>query len=239
MFPLQDTVPARGVPLATWGLILVNSLIFLFELSLPDRQRENLFYLFGLVPARYSHPEWAYWVGLPWDDYWPFLTCTFLHGSWLHLVGNMWSLYLFGDNVEDRMGSGRFLAFYFLCGLAASLTHYLTNRNSTLPTIGASGAVAGVMGAYLLLFPAARIITLVLVFFWPLFVEVPAVFYLGLWYLSQLLNGVMALHAPVPYGDVAWWAHVGGFATGVVLLPLFKQSRKRYRRPYPDEYWPW
>jgi membrane associated rhomboid family serine protease len=151
----------------------------------------------------------------------------------------MWTLVIFGDNVEDRMGSGRFLGFYLLCGLAASLTHALTNPTSTIPTIGASGAVAGVLGAYFLLFPMARVITLVPLLFIPLIVEIPAIFYLGLWFVSQLLNGTLALIGLETYELVAWWAHVGGFVAGMALLPLFKQSPRQYRRRYDDEYWPW
>jgi membrane associated rhomboid family serine protease len=163
----------------------------------------------------------------------------FLHGGWMHFLGNMWTLYLFGDNVEDRMGPVRYLVFYLLSGLAAGLTHYLTDPGGTVPTIGASGAIAGVLGAYCLLFPLARVITLVPVFFFPFIFEVPAVFYLGIWFVSQLYSGTLALMSPQYYEGVAWWAHVGGFVAGMVLLPLFKKSREEYRHYYADEYWPW
>jgi membrane associated rhomboid family serine protease len=163
----------------------------------------------------------------------------FLHGGWLHLIGNMWVLYLFGDNVEDRMGPARYLAFYLLCGLAASLTHYAINPGSTVPTLGASGAISGVLGAYLLLFPTARVITLVPVFIIPFFFEIPAVVYLGFWFVMQLFSGTLSLAGAEPPEGVAWWAHVGGFVTGMALLPVFKKSRKQYRHYYADEYWPW
>src|SRR5207237_8668834 len=143
-------------------------------------------YLLVIVPARYTHPAWAQWVGVPIDDYWPFLTCMFLHGSWSHVIGNMWTLWIFGDNVEDRMGPVRFLAFYLLTGVAAGLTHWFTNLDSTVPTVGASGAIAGVLGAYFILFPHSRIIVLFPVFFWPFFFELPAVMYLLFWFLSQM-----------------------------------------------------
>jgi membrane associated rhomboid family serine protease len=162
-----------------------------------------------------------------------------LHGGWLHLIGNMWVLYLFGDNVEDRMGPARYLAFYLLCGLAASLTHYAINPGSTVPTIGASGAISGVLGAYLLLFPTARVITLVPVFIIPFFFEIPAVVYLGFWFVMQLFSGTLSLAGTESSEGVAWWAHVGGFVTGMALLPVFKKSRKQYRHYYADEYWPW
>jgi membrane associated rhomboid family serine protease len=230
MIPIQDTVPSRSAPLVTWGLILLNGLVFLQELALPPERLEQLVALLGMVPARLGHDPEAWWT---------LLTCMFLHGGWMHFVGNMWTLYLFGDNVEDRMGSARFLVFYLLCGLAAGLTHVLTDPNSSITTIGASGAIAGVLGAYFLLFPTARVITLVPVFFWPFIVEVPAVFYLGVWFVSQLFSGMLALIGPEYYEGVAWWAHVGGFVAGLALLPVFKKPRRQYRRSYADEYWPW
>ena len=137
MIPIRDTVPCRGTPVVTWTLIAVNVAVFFYELTLAPEELERLFYLFGVVPARYSDPQWARWVGFPVDDYWPFVTSMFLHGGWMHLIGNMWTLWIFGDNVEERMGRGRFLAFYLFCGLAAGLTHWLTNIDSTVPTIGA------------------------------------------------------------------------------------------------------
>ena len=151
MIPIRDTIPSKNTPFGTWALILANSVVFIFELMMPEPVLQEFFYYFGIVPARYTHPEWAVWVGLPLDDYWPFLTSMFLHGGWLHIIGNMWTLCIFGDNVEDRMGTMRYLIFYFICGLAAGLVHFFTNLNSTLPTVGASGAIAGSDGR---LFPA-------------------------------------------------------------------------------------
>lgn len=230
MIPIQDTVPSRSIPFITWLLIILNGFIFLQELALSDEQLEQLVDLLGLVPARLGYDPEAWWT---------LITCMFVHDGWMHFLGNMWSLYLFGDNVEDRMGSVRFLIFYLLCGVVAGLTHVFTDPNSTIPTIGASGAIAGVLGAYFLLFPTARVITLIPVIFWPLIVEVPAVFYLGVWFVSQLFSGTLALLGPGYYEGVAWWAHVGGFVAGLALLPLFKKSRMQYGRIYPDEYWPW
>jgi membrane associated rhomboid family serine protease len=230
MFPIHDNVPTRNVPLATWALILANCVIFVRELALPPDRLEQVVAVLGMVPARLGTSSGS-WASL--------LSCMFLHGDWTHLIGNMWTLYLFGDNVEDRMGSIGFLLFYFACGLCAGLTHYAINPDSLVPVIGASGAIAGVLGAYLLLFPRARVITLVLLIFIPLFVEIPAVVYLGLWFAVQLFSGAFSLVSAEHYQSIAWWAHVGGFAAGMVLLPLFAKSEKRYRHFYADEYAPW
>jgi membrane associated rhomboid family serine protease len=230
MIPLKDTVQSRSVPLVTWVIILFNGLVFLYELSLPPGRLEAFVSGLGMAPARLRADPGA----------WPtLLTCMFLHGGWMHFIGNMWVLYLFGDAVEDRMGPARYLGFYLLCGLAASLTHFIINPTSTVPTLGASGAIAGVMGAYFVLFPTARVLTLIPILFIPFIVEIPAVFYLGIWFGSQLLSGTLSLLSTQYYEGVAWWAHVGGFVAGMVLLPLFKKSPKQYRSNYPDEYWPW
>jgi membrane associated rhomboid family serine protease len=236
MLPIKDTIPRRNPPITTWLLILANSLVFLFEPRMPEYALERFFYFFGLVPARYSHPEWAVWVGLPIDDYWPFLTSIFLHGGWLHIIGNMWTLWIFGDNVEDRMGPVRFLFFYLLCGIAAGLVHWFSNPHSTVPAVGASGAIAGVMGAYFFLFPHARVIALVPVFFFPFFFEIPAVIYLGFWALSQVFSGTLALAGPSDVGGVAWWAHVGGFMAGMAMHFFFVKRGDAYRRQSRDEY---
>jgi membrane associated rhomboid family serine protease len=234
VIPIRDTIPSRGAPVVTWWLIAINVFVFLFELTLAPEDLQRLFYLFGVVPARYSHPDWAQWVGFPLDDYWPFLTCMFLHGSFAHLIGNMWTLWIFGDNVEERMGRLRFLLFYLLTGVLAGLAHQLTNLDSTVPTVGASGAIAGVLGAYLVLFPRSRIIILLPVFFWPFFFELPAVTYLLFWFLSQMIGGTLAGLAPGDVGGVAFWAHVGGFLSGVVLHRLFvlpeERSVRRFQR---------
>ncbi|HXN52821.1 MAG TPA: rhomboid family intramembrane serine protease [Candidatus Acidoferrum sp.] len=236
MIPIRDTIPTRNPPIATWLVILANCLVFLLELSLPEHALAHFFYQYGLVPARYTHPAWALWVGLPVDDYFPFLTSMFLHGGWLHIIGNMWALWIFGDNVEDRMGPIRFVFFYLLCGFAAGLVHWLTNPHSTVPTVGASGAIAGVMGAYLFLFPRARLIVLLPIFFFPFFFELPAVTYLGFWALTQVFSGTLSLASPADVGGVAWWGHVGGFGAGILLQFLFVKRADAYRRPSRDEY---
>ena len=239
MFPIQDSVPTRSVPVVTRALILINVIIFFFELTLPRQSVELLFYVFGLVPARFTHPEWAANVGLPLGDYWPIITHQFLHGGLFHIVANMWTLWIFGDNVEDRMGSLRFAIFYLLCGSIAGLTHMFINPDSTVPSVGASGAIAGVLGAYLIFFPTARLVVLLPIFFFPFFFEVPAVFYLVLWFLINLFSGTAALAGPQQVGGIAFWAHIGGFVSGMLLCRLFVRRR---RPSQPDEYgleWAW
>jgi membrane associated rhomboid family serine protease len=236
MLPIRDSIPRRSFPVATCTLIVVNGLIFIFELLLPESAIDQVFYWFGMVPARFTHPDWATWVGFPLDDYWPFLTSMFLHGGWLHIIANMWTLWIFGGAVEDRMGPGRFVVFYLLCGLAAGAVHVLTNADSTLPTVGASGAIAGVMGAYFFLFPGSRLIVMVPLFIFPFFFEVPALVYLLFWALGQVLSGTLSLADPEHVGGIAWWAHVGGFGAGIVLHSLFVRRRGAYRLPSRDEF---
>lgn len=233
--PLRDNVPSRHIPWLNYLLLGVNVAVFLYQASLGRKGLARLFFSYGLVPARFSVPGWAARAGLPSLGYLPFLTAIFLHGGLGHLVSNMWSLWLFGDNVEDRLGPGRFLLLYLGAGVAANILQYHTNLASQVPTIGASGAIAGIMGAYFLLYPRARIITLVPVFFYPLFLEIPAFFYLLLWFLTQVFYAGLQ---PAGGGGVAWWAHVGGFLAG--LLGVFFLGRRRPHRPwYEDEYRPW
>lgn len=233
MIPVQDTVPGRNLPIVTWGLIALNAGIFLWEATMPARELLNFLHSFGMVPARFSHPAWASWAGYPPGDIVPFFTSMFLHGGLVHILSNMWTLWIFGNNVEDEMGPVRFLLFYILCGLVAGLFHWATNVHSTLPALGASGAIAGVMGAYFLMFPRARVVTVVPMFFWPHTVEVPAFFFMMVWFLSQFFNGTLALANSVQAGGVAWWAHVGGFLTGMAASRFFtvkKAARGSWQR---------
>jgi membrane associated rhomboid family serine protease len=234
MLPLHDTVPTRHPPLALWTLILLNGLFFWLELALGPGRLEQFFYLFGVVPARFAHPAWAAWEGFP-HSYWPFLTAMFLHAGWLHILGNMWFLWVFGRAIEDRMGPARFLIFYLLCGVVASVVQVITMPNATVPTVGASGAIAGVMGAYLWLYPRSRIVTLVPIFFWPFFLEIPAVVFLVVWFAIQFWSGALALAGPQQVGGVAFWAHVGGFGAGLLIHPLFLIRGTARRRPEADE----
>lgn len=229
MIPLQDTEHAELFPLVTRLLIALNIAAFLVELQ-AQSALPGFLEMYGLVPARF-------WASQGPDRWIPVFTAMLLHGGWWHLIANMWALWLFGDNVEDAMGHGRFLVFYLACGVGAALLHCTVNASSPVPSIGASGAIAGVLGAYLLLYPGAQVITIIPVFFFPWIVQVPAVLYLGLWFLSQLLNGVASLSASASAaGGVAWWAHVGGFGTGLILGPLLRRPR---RPRFADEYWGW
>jgi membrane associated rhomboid family serine protease len=236
MFPLRDNTPRNSVPVVTTLLVVINVMVFLFEVSLPPGQLERFVELFGLVPKRFAHPPWAVWVGFPADQYWPILTHMFVHGSLLHLFSNLWILWIFGDNVEDRMGHVRFVIFYVLCGLVAGAVHLYTNHDSTLPVVGASGAIAGVLGAYFVLYPRARLVCVLPIFFYPLFFEVPAFVFLILWFLTQLYSGALSSLSGQHVGGVAWWAHVGGFAAGVLLHWFFLARRPAKRRMYADEY---
>jgi membrane associated rhomboid family serine protease len=230
VFPLRDDVPSRRFPLMTWALIAANALAFVHELRLSMPELERLVDVFGLVPARlvsaFEREDWRGGAG----EAATVLSSMFLHGGWVHLLSNMVSLWIFGDNVEDRMGSVRFLAFDLLGGALASALHVWVHPASTLPTIGASGAIAGVMGAYLLLYPRARVLMLVLVVVFPIFVHVPAVVFLPLWFLGQFFQGTLALDPRAAHGGVAWWAHVGGFAAGVLLHYAFLDKRGASRQ---------
>jgi membrane associated rhomboid family serine protease len=239
MFPIKDSVPSRSVPVVTRALIFINVLVFFFELTLPHQSIDTLFYLFGIVPARFTHPDWATYVGFPIDNYWPLLTHQFLHGGWFHIIANMWTLWIFGDNVEDRMGSVRFAIFYPVCGVIAGFTHLLTNPDSTVPSVGASGAIAGVLGAYLLFFPTARLVVMFPILFFPFFFEIPAVFYLGIWFFGQLLSGTAALAGPQQVGGIAWWAHIGGFLSGMLLCGLFARKRRALQADEGALEWAW
>ncbi len=218
MIPLRDTIPSNTVPYVNYFLIAANLLAFLFELSLGARL-EGFFHVFGVVPGQVvqivtGSPELLHFAIVP------FFTSMFLHGGWLHFLGNMLYLYIFGDNVEDAFGHFKYLIFYLASGVIASLIHLLTHPGSTVPTIGASGAIAGVMGAYFLLYPKARVVTIVPIFFFIQVLEIPAFLFLGFWFLIQFLSGTLALTSSAGAAGVAWWAHIGGFAAGVGYVTL-------------------
>jgi membrane associated rhomboid family serine protease len=229
MFPIRDTIPNRRRPVVTFAIIAACVAAFIVELALEPRQLDAFMSIFGLVPARYSNPRWAEWAGLP-ASYWPFLTYMFLHGGWMHLLGNMWFLWLFGDNVEDRLGRPRFLFFYLACGLVAALAQFALYPGSHAPLVGASGAISGVMGAYFLLYPGARIMTLIPVFIFIQLIEVPAFVFLGVWFLLQFFSGTAEMAGSAGNaGGVAFWAHVGGFVAGMLLLRFFIPRRLPWR----------
>ncbi|MGE0820633.1 MAG: rhomboid family intramembrane serine protease [Candidatus Binatia bacterium] len=234
MIPLRDTIPSSSFPFVTLGIIIVNILIFLYQQSLgPGAERFVIRY--GFIPTLYSHTLTADPWNLP-MLFGPVFSSMFLHGGWFHLIGNMWTLWIFGDNVEDRLGKGRFLVYYLACGVAAVYLHYLTERTSGIPVVGASGAIAGVMGGYFVLFPRSRILTLIPIFVFVQLVTVPAVVFLALWFLGQLLSGVAASSSQVQ-GGVAWWAHIGGFLTGALFIlvryrSFSQQQAPRYREKF-------
>ncbi|MCL6565194.1 MAG: rhomboid family intramembrane serine protease [Acidobacteriia bacterium] len=216
MIPLRDINPSRSTPVVTLALIVVNTVVFLYQLSLERTAQLALLNGLGFVPARLPlalrSPEMSFV-----DALLPLWTSMFLHGGFLHLLGNMWFLWVFGDNVEDRLGHLRFLVFYLLCGAGAGVTHALVELQSTVPTVGASGAVSGVLGAYFVLFPRSRVITLVPLVFVFLTVRLPAMVVLGYWFLIQFFSGLGTLGGDQTAG-VAWWAHIGGFVFGMLLL---------------------
>jgi membrane associated rhomboid family serine protease len=219
MIPIRDTNQSKTYPVVNIVLIAANVFFYLVETAQGPLQ-DQFVYIYGLVPARYSVPEIASYFSL-WQQVVSFFSFMFLHGGFLHLLGNMWSLYIFGDNVEDRLGPARYLIFYLLSGWASGLSHLLTNLYSEIPTIGASGAIAGVMGAYLVLFPSSRILTLIPIIFIPYFIEVPAFLFLGLWFILQFIS---AAGSGGQAAGVAWWAHIGGFLFGIILLKLFMKA---------------
>ena len=218
MIPLRDVIPSRTFPFFTIAFIVLNSLAFLYEQTLPERMFERFIYAYGAVPVRF--------------DVFTAFTSMFLHAGWGHFLGNMLFLWIFGDNVEDRLGHLRYVAFYLLCGLAAVVAHVYMNPLSRIPTIGASGAIAGVMGAYFVLYPNSRVLALVPLFIVFEVVEVPAILFLGIWFLMQFFYGVgsLALRPDAGAGGVAFWAHIAGFVVGVAgVLVLRKPSRSRWR----------
>ena len=214
MIPLRDVIPSRTTPVVTVSIIVINALVFLYEISLGELTNDFILY-FGLVPAAFS------WVSV--------FTSMFVHGGFLHFAGNMLYLWIFGDNVEDRMGHGRFIVFYLLCGAAAAFVQTIVNPDSVVPMVGASGAIAGVMGAYFVLYPRSRILTLV-----PFFVfyitEIPAIYFLGIWFFMQFLSGVGSIAtatAGQSAGGIAFWAHIAGFVTGVSAVILFRRPERQ------------
>jgi membrane associated rhomboid family serine protease len=222
MFPLRDDRPTYTAPVVTTLLIVACALVFFYELSLDEYSRDYFITRYGLVPA-HMRPV-------------TLVTSMFLHGGWLHIIGNMLFLFAFGKSLEDAMGHSKFLAFYMICGVAAGIAHVALNLYTTLPTVGASGAIAGVMGAYLVKFPRARIHTLVFLFFFVTMADIPAAFILVYWFITQLFSEYGSItQTQVVNGGVAYAAHIGGFVTGMILVQ-FMGARTRYF-PRRDIYW--
>jgi membrane associated rhomboid family serine protease len=228
MFPLKDLTPRRSFPFVTLLLILLNVAVFAYQLSLPPKASEALINTYGLVPhkiqlafegRRYT-PEQALL---------PLVTCMFLHGGFLHIIGNMWFLWIFGGNVEDRFGALPYLSFYMIAGIGSGIAEAMFSWGSRVPSIGASGAISGVLGAYIILYPASRILTLVPIIIIPWLVRLPAFIFIGLWFVLQFLSGLNALDPrfAASAGGVAWWAHVGGFILGALIaIPVRVNGRR-------------
>ena len=216
MIPLRDVIPSRTFPFFTITFIVLNSIAFLYEQSLTPPALEAFIHAYGAVPARIEPV--------------PVFTSMFLHAGWAHFLGNMLFLWIFGDNVEDRLGHVRFVAFYFLCGIAAVFAHVYMNPASKIPTIGASGAIAGVLGGYFVLYPHSRVLALLPLFIIWEIVEVPAILFLGMWFLLQFYYVGMAAARTGAEGGVAFWAHIAGFLAGILgVVVLRKPSRSRWR----------
>lgn len=213
MIPIRDVIPSRTTPVVTITLIVANALVFLFQQSLPASESQSFVMTWGLVPAAFS------WVTM--------LSSMFLHGGWAHFLGNMLYLWIFGDNVEDRFGHLRYLFFYLMCGTAAALLQVFFSAGSRIPMVGASGAIAGVLGAYIVMFPHSRVLTIVPIFIIVQFIEVPALLLLGLWFVLQLLNGVGSLAQTADVGGVAFWAHAGGFVVGMIAVFFFRRPERQ------------
>jgi membrane associated rhomboid family serine protease len=222
MFPLKDTQPSYSRPVVTISLIAVNLLVFLFEFSLGPYTRNNFIEYYGLVPDHFQLSR--------------VFTSMFLHGGWMHVLGNMWFLWIFGDNIEDLLGHGKYLLFYLVCGIVAALGQVIANPYSTVPMVGASGAIAGVMGAYLIKFPRARVLTLVFVLFFITTVEIPAPIMLAYWFVIQLFSGLGSIAGTrLSQGGTAFFAHIAGFVAGIVLVKVMGASGQYNRRR--DHYW--
>jgi membrane associated rhomboid family serine protease len=224
MFPIRDDAPSYSTPFVNYFIVVLNTLVFLFELSLNSHSRDLFMFSFGVVPVNVTT---AFGHGAFAAGFVPIITSMFMHAGWAHIIFNMWFLWIFGDNVEDSLGHFRYLLFYLLSGLGASVVHIIFNWGSKIPSVGASGAIAGVMGAYFVLFPSARVLTFIFVFFtW-----LPAWLILGYWFVLQFLSGASAsiAYSSETSGGIAFWAHVGGFLTGVMMIKLFPRRVPRYR----------
>ena len=220
MIPIKDNISCKTVPYVSWVIMGICIFIFLGMKMLPDEMQRQLTYFYGMVPIRYSNPEWAVAFGLPPDGYFSFLSSLFLHGGWLHIIINMWFIWIFSKSIEDRMGHSLFLVFYLICGLIATFVQWFFDPEIVIPVVGASGAIAGILGAYFFLYPYAKVVIWLPLFFLPIFFELPAIAFLGFWVITQMHEATTAIVFD-GVTDVAWWAHLGGFVAEAFLHPLF------------------
>jgi membrane associated rhomboid family serine protease len=224
VIPFRTTAPGGGSAVMTLGLIAVNVAVFFIQTGLDPRSAERFVYTYALVPGLYTHPEMALRAGLDPTNFLPFVSNTFMHGGTLHLLFNMWTLWLFGVPVEGALGKWRFLLFYLAAGLAGSITHLVFNLDSFVPALGASGAIAGILGAFTVLYPKARVLLVQPIFILPIVFPLPALLYTVLWFALQAWQGLAQIGAPADSGGIAWWAHVGGFASGVVMILFLRRQ---------------
>jgi rhomboid family protein len=231
MFPIGQTTHFQKRPYFVLFIIAACTTTFLYQLSLTNEELKRFLWEFALIPRRYVSPSWASEHDLTQFDPLPFMTSMFLHGGFLHIIFNLWTLWIFGRALEDRLGSARYAALYLLSGLAAGLTHALFNLGSPVPTLGASGAIAGVIAAYAVRFPYAWIHVVVPVLIFPFFFSIPAMMFAAVWFLMQILQGVSEMFSPFFGQGIAWWAHIGGFIAGWLLIkPLDRSARDAERR---------
>lgn len=231
LFPLYDENPTKSIPWVTLLLILVNVLVFAYELSLQSAGKlQQLFQTAALIPYEITNVA-KLSSDVPNIGILAMFTSMFMHGSWLHIIGNMWYLWIFGNNVEDTLGHAKYLLFYLLCGIVGGIGHILSQPYSQVPTIGASGAIAGVLAGYLIMFPTARIVTIVPIFIFIQIIKVPAILLIGLWFLIQIASGMGSLSTQAS-GGTAWFAHIGGFIAGVVLVLVLSRKQSRERDNY-------
>jgi membrane associated rhomboid family serine protease len=221
MIPIRDSIPCHTRPIICWMIMAICISVFIWMQQMPVEIQHQLTYLYGMVPLRYSDLQWANQSGFPLDYGLSFLSNLFLHGGWFHLILNMLFIWIFADNIEDRMGHGWFLGFYLLCGLIATFTQWLFDPQLAMPVIGASGAIAGVLGAYFFLYPYARVVIWFPFLLLPIFFEIPAIAFLGFWVIIQINEATSHLMFNSDTANVAWWAHLGGFIAGAILHPLF------------------
>ncbi|WP_031483658.1 rhomboid family intramembrane serine protease [Maridesulfovibrio frigidus] len=228
MIPIRDNVPCLIRPYVLWAILVANALAFFAEQLLSPTGKLALFHLLGVVPARYFDPQWAIAAGYPDFGVMPFFTYMFLHSGWIHIILNMWMLWIFANNIEDAMGHVRFILFYAICGVVAIGVQIMLAPTVHTPIIGASGAVAGIMGAYFVLYPHGRVLTLIPIVIIPLFFKIPAGLFLGLWFFLQIFSS-LTNHLSGSAQEIAWGAHIAGFIAGVVLVRLFvKKGRCKY-----------
>lgn len=227
MIPIRDTAPCYTRPYVTWGIMFVCITLFLLVKFSSDQFHHYIIHIFGMVPKRYTSPEWAIAMDYPVDYYFSFISNLFLHDGWWHLIFNMWFLGIFADNIEDRMGHGRFIIFYLLCGFIATAVQCLYTPHLVIPVVGASGAIAGVLGAYFFLYPYAKVVIWIPILLLPILVEVPAIAFIGAWVIFQMSKATISIMFYEGVSNVALWAHLGGFIAGFLLFRFF------LRKDYP------